>query len=587
MSPCNFTHSSGAARGLTCLDALTRELMRVTFCLAWLVAQAAHAQPAPDAGALDQQRRRDAEQQQLRTAPQRDVTPDRPAQDQGKRRGEVLLSVREFRFVGNTLIPLAELQVAVAPYIGPGKSLDQLQAAADAVAAFYRARGWLARVFLPKQDVTEGVVTIEIVEARFGTLRLQGADVPRLPQKLIEAMVSAQQATGAPLNLDAVDRAVLLVDDLPGVGASSKLEAGEQSGQTNLVMELKREPVLRGEALLDNFGATSTGESRANLNLTAANPLGLADLWTTALMKSQGSQSARLAGSLPVGAHGARLGANVSMLDYKVIGGEFQAAQAMGAATSAGMELLHPLVRSQSLNLQAQGGIESRRYRNEVAGAVTSDYELRLWSATLSGNSFDRLGAGGVNSFLIGLTFGDVDLQGSPNQAQDAASARTAGRYTKWRLSVARQQAFNEEFSALVSLQAQGANKNLDSSERLYLGGPYGVRAHSASQGAGDSGSLVNIELRYRLSPQWSALTFYDHGRVKVYHDAAFTQGTVPLRISLQGLGLGLNWVGPDGWAARMSWARPMGDDHSTTPGGKSVPVKFSDQFWLVLSKGF
>jgi len=30
-----------------------------------------------------------------------------------------------------------------------------------------------------------------------------------------------------------------------------------------------------------------------------------------------------------------------------------------------------------------------------------------------------------------------------------------------------------------------------------------------------------------------------------------------------------------------------MGDDHSTTPGGKSVPVKFSDQFWLVLSKGF
>ncbi|MFY7941624.1 MAG: ShlB/FhaC/HecB family hemolysin secretion/activation protein, partial [Burkholderiaceae bacterium] len=55
---------------------------------------------------------------------------------------------------------------------------------------------------------------------------------------------------------------------------------------------------------------------------------------------------------------------------------------------------------------------------------------------------------------------------------------KTAGSFNKVRVNGTWQQALTTETSAFVSYTAQLTDKNLDSSERMQLGGMNGVRAY-------------------------------------------------------------------------------------------------------------
>jgi hemolysin activation/secretion protein len=90
------------------------------------------------------------------------------------------IAVTAFRFAGNRLLAEETLQSAVQPYIGRTVGFTELQEASQAVTAAYRAAGWMARAYLPSQDVTEGIVTLQVVEAVFGGARLEGAAPTRV-----------------------------------------------------------------------------------------------------------------------------------------------------------------------------------------------------------------------------------------------------------------------------------------------------------------------------------------------------------------------------------------------------------------------
>jgi len=90
---------------------------------------------------------------------------------QGK--GERLF-VRKLIVSGNTLIDTSTLQEALAPYEGRSLTLSDLQSAASAVALAYRKVGLMASCLIPKQEVTGGVVHLQVAEARFGGAVVDG-----------------------------------------------------------------------------------------------------------------------------------------------------------------------------------------------------------------------------------------------------------------------------------------------------------------------------------------------------------------------------------------------------------------------------
>lgn len=552
--------------------------------LAGALGGTASAQSTPDAGQLMQQNQRNKAADLPRKGAGTELSA--PPATLGMASGATV-AVKSFRFQGNALLSDAQLQRTVTGYLDRKLDFKELQEVTALVSKRYMAEGRLARAFLPAQDVTDGQVTIQILEARYGGAQVeQGGQ--RLSPDQARAMMEQGQVRGQALDLVALDRALLLVSDLPGVKASASLVPGSAPGETAVVLNLRDQDLLTGQVSLDNSGTRSTGALRANAILSWNSAMGIGDHWTAQFSQNQGSSFVRLGASMPVGPQGARVGLTGSALRYHLVGSDFDALNARGTASSLGLEASYPLIRSRERNLALQGAYESKHLRNKANGADISDYKSDGLTLGLAGNQFDDLGGGGATTAYFGVQFGKLDLGGSPSEPLDTAGPRAAGSFHKLRYQLSRQQTLAAGVSGYVSLQGQWANRNLDSSERFYLGGPQAVRAYPVNEGGGAIGQLVNAELRWRLDDGWRVTGFVDWGHIKTNVDANFTGATSPNTYSLKGAGLSVDFAGPNGLDASLIWARRIGDNPMADARGRDLDGSLErNRFWLLVSQQF
>jgi hemolysin activation/secretion protein len=174
-------------------------------------------------------------------------------------------------------------------------------------------------------------VTIAIVEAVFGQARITGPTSKRLGAQTVLDIFGRQQQSGQFLSMTALERALLLADDLPGVSVSGTLAAGQQNGQTDLLVQLADEPWLSGNVSADNTGSVSTGSLRSQAAISLSSPSGRGDAANLSLMSAQGTRYGRVGYSLPLGSDGWRMGANASRLDYELISEAYKSLNASGS----------------------------------------------------------------------------------------------------------------------------------------------------------------------------------------------------------------------------------------------------------------
>jgi hemolysin activation/secretion protein len=546
-------------------------IARLLLVLAVPVTSVSLAQTPPDAGALQQQIERERQQQ----LPRR-IAPDKPATPAVlPPLAGIVVTVKQFRFVGNTLLSAEQLAPAVAPFLDRPLDYNQLQAAAAAVAETYRAAGWVVRAYLPQQDIKDGIVTLQIIEAVFGGVKLEGRATRVAGEQLLRN-VSARQAGGAPLNADALDRALLLADDLPGVTVAGSLATGAAEGQTDLILKIADEPLLTGEAGLDNTGSRSTGSERFTASLNANSPFGLGDLLSSNLIHTRGSDYLRLAYTIPVGGDGWRLGVNASGLRYKLIVAPYNPSTDKGTSSTLGLEASYPLIRSRLANLYLNLAYDHKAFDNQFGGATTTRYTVDDSSVTLNGNLFDNWGGGGANSASLAWVEGRQDL-GTLNISENA---KLDGRFSKLRYSLSRQQVITDSLALFALLAGQEAGKALDSSEKFYLGGSGGVRAYPSSEGGGDSGVMSNLELRWKLPAGFLLTGFYDAGHIR-NHDGSPSYG-------LKGAGAALAWQGDAGLNLKAVWARRIGTNPNPTASGNDQDGSLDkNRLWLSASLPF
>jgi hemolysin activation/secretion protein len=136
----------------------------------------------------------------------------------------------------------------------------------------------------------------------------------------------------------------------------------------------------------------------------------------------------------------------------------------------------------------------------------------------------------------------------TPNDAVlDSFTARAAGDYKKLNMAFSRLQQLGGGYSLLGAVNAQYADKNLDASEKMSLGGSNGVRAYPAGEAAGDQGILARLELRKTLGVFGNSIVegalFADAGRVTVNKKPWDNSEN---RASRYGYGVGLNVYNKD-----------------------------------------
>lgn len=542
------------------------------------------AQTQPDAGSLRQQ----IEQQRSLPMPPAAPLPRVALPPEIQSLAGIKVRTKAFRFAGNTLLGSEQLAQAVADFASRELDFSGLQRAADAVAAAYREAGWIVRVYLPEQDASEGVITLQVVEARFAGVRFEGKPSQRVMRTELQTWFQARQAEGAFLNANDLDRALLLADDLPGVSVAGTLAPGASDGETALALQTTDEPFLYGDIGLDNTGARSTGSNRVTANMNINSPGGRGELVSLNALHTEGSDYGRVALTVPDGYNGLRLGVSASSMSYRVVGGssEITRLQIQGRSSSMGLDWSYPLVRSRLHNLYFSGGLDNKAFYSENTNKNTSDpksysdYESNSLRMGLSGNRFDDLAGGGANSASLQMLWGSLTSMRAHSQLDSIDRS-----YRKINYSASRQQTVTADHSLLLSLQGQHATQVLDSSEKFYIGGASTVRAYPVSELGGERGQVLSAEWRWRLNPAWVLSAFADQGRVVSLPATSSDQRT---SLTLRGHGLSASWQGPAGISTRLTWARRDGVNPKPTQAGTDSDGTLKlNRIWFTASVPF
>ena len=340
------------------------------------------AQTTPDAGSLVQQVPRSG--LLPRASAPTDSAPPSATRPQGR-----TVRVTAFQIQGNTLLSTEQLMPSLAPYLNQSLDLAQLEQAAQAVARRYREAGWVVSAYLPAQDITPGLVRIQVEEAKLGALRLGAAEGLRGPQAQAQSYFDALLAPGQPLNADAVERAQRLSSELLGLEVSTTFKKSQTAGATDLDVGLRDKPLLATDLFADNHGARSTGRARLNAMLEWRNPVGGGDIWNMALMHTEGSDSARLGVGLPVGSAGWRVGASLSHYRFHLVSPEFAALDITGSVQSLGLEAAYPLVRQRESSLSLLLNADHKSMDNRSHGQLTSQARTQAATVALQGRQSD------------------------------------------------------------------------------------------------------------------------------------------------------------------------------------------------------
>lgn len=491
--------------------------------------------------------------------------------------------VTSIRISGNTLFDTPTLHALVADAEGKRFTLSQLNELAARITDYYRSHGYpLARAIIPAQVIREGVVTIEVIEVRYGKISLENSS--RVNDPLLQDTLAADLQGGAPIEQKSLDRTLLLLSDIPGVAMSSTLRPGEIVGTSDLLVTTTSSgPFVTGNAMLDNYGNRHTGRPRLGLTVNFNNPLHHGDMLSlSGLSSGSGLNYGRIAYESLLNGRGTRLGGSYSALRY-ILGSPLTALNAHGTAEVGSLWTRHPLVRSREFNVYGQIQHDRLQLRDRIdATAIRTDRTLTSWTASVSGDARDALLAGAINTWNVSWTTGRIDFDDAPAQLADAATARTKGAFSKRNVSLARLQGLSEKSNLYFSLSGQWANGNLDASKKMIAGGPYTVRAYDMGAVSGDTGYLGTAELRYDLGAavggKWQAVAFVDSAHVTVNKNV-WVAGTNSATLS--GAGAGLQWGGPYQWSARTYVATPIG----------SIPALVvstaSTRAWVEIGKGF
>lgn len=490
--------------------------------------------------------------------------------------------VNELRLTGITVFAPGEL-LAVAQF-KPGEelTLSDLRAMAARITEHYRQNGYfVARAFLPAQDITNRVVTIEIREGQYGQIALRNTSQLHddVASRLLKGLDGGSVITLAPL-----ESRLLQLSDLPGVDVTSTLAPGAALGTSDLFVDIAPGRALTGSIDADNAGNPYTGEYRLGAAINLNNPLGRGDQASLRLLTSgQGLQYGRLAYQVPFGR--ATLGASYSHLNYE-LGEQFELLDAHGTAQVASVFGTLNLIRSRASNLYAGLAFERRTFRDEIdLFSSVTDKQADVAIASLQGNRVDDFGGGGVSSFFVAVSAGSLDIQTPAALAVDQATARANGSYSKLWFNLARDQRLSERVSVRASVSGQLASKNLDQSEKMVLGGMDAVRAYPQGEAFGDQGYVASLEGRWlleRLSQQVPGqvhlLGFVDSGRVTIDKNPWFLGDNTR---NLSSIGLGLGWEDPGNFLVRTYYARKLGGEEAI-----SAPDK-DGRFWIQAIKYF
>ncbi|NTW51357.1 MAG: ShlB/FhaC/HecB family hemolysin secretion/activation protein [Chlorobiaceae bacterium] len=529
--------------------------------------------------------------------PQRELPGNLPPREQEKplitseADPAVQVTVKGFRFENfQGLSTDAELQAVVAGSVGKTLNAAELKAVVGKVTAFLRSKGWVvAHAYLPSQELGSGIVTIGIVQGKSdGSIMINRNSSVRIRESRLQCIADSGVTPGEPISQDRLERAILLENDLPGVTAKAEIAPGTTPGTSAVRFNVSEGAPVTGTIWSDNQGNRYTGAWRGNGLVSINDPFHYGDQITVLYTGAAGLNQGKIGYSFPLGCNGLRGNLSWTGMNYK-LQEELKSLDYKGDSSVIAGGLSYPLVKNRTTTVLLGIDYADKHLTDSQNGNGLRDKTVKVGNLSLSALHFDNWLGGGSTSAKLGLSHGDFH-ESNPLAIIDANLSGTQGGFTTMTAGLSRLQRVADRVTLNLSWSSQYAFDNLDSSERFFLGGPDGVRAYAVGEASGDSGHLLNADLRYQLPVPagWGKMQiggFYDAGHITINTNrfaGDVVSATNKNEYWLQGAGVSMNWQIAGNYVIRGSWAHTIGDNAGRSALGLNSDGKSNNsRFWL------
>ena len=433
--------------------------------------------------------------------------------------GEQTVQIKNFQFSGNKLLTDQELQSIVEKWKGRTLTFEDLQNVITDIQEYYSSKNRIGKALLPEQEIKDGIVSIKIIEGVLGDVVVeQTSPKPRMAVETVKKYFKGEKDS-AYIDTKDLQRKIFILNDLAGVNATGTYEQGKKEGESNFKVTLQDTPFFKGEVVAANYGSKSTGSNQALANLSFNNISGIGDLFTVNGIKSSGSDYVQGSYAVPILYDGLKLALNASKLNYQTLSSFSSTNQSKGDAKTYAANFTYPVFRTDRASVNAKVGYETKDYLNTnvLTAATISDYKIDNMIAGLNGFLYNNDQSS--ISYNANVTFGRLKINDAAQETSDNTSAKTKGSFEKLAFNISRNQTLPnlKNTNWLISVDGQTANKNLNSSEQMSLGGPYAVRAYPTGQGSGSQGVILKTELQYPYDKNLTFGPFLDIGFIKQY----------------------------------------------------------------------
>lgn len=259
-----------------------------------------------------------------------------------------------------------EIDKIVQKIKGKNIHFEQLEDAVRQINSLYASKGYVtARAFLPTQTVEKGVVKIELIEGKVGTIKVNGNRWTR--SSYINKRLGTR--TGEIFNVALLEKDIIRFNRYnDGVKLNANLFPGKVDGTTDIVIDAEETFPYHITGLLDNAGRNTIGEVRGGLMLNADSLFGVRDKFTAGAYKSQGSLTPYADYNIPVNKYDGRVGGTFSMSRSEIIKGPYTMFNIASRSYNYALYYTHPLIRKQYFELNGYAGINYKQATTSFDG---------------------------------------------------------------------------------------------------------------------------------------------------------------------------------------------------------------------------
>jgi len=413
--------------------------------------------------------------------------------------------IREYRVNGAHHLTPLEIENAVYPFLGPGRTAQDVEGARAALAKMYEAKNYTSvSVVIPQQTGARGIVYLQVNEMPVGRLRVEGSryfDINAIKRQV------PSLAEGSLIDFAQAQKELIGLNQLPDRRITPVIQSGVVPGTMDVDLDVKDTLPLHGSVELNNRYSADTPSLRLDASLSYDN------LWqlghsigasmqvspqdTSKVQVFTGFYTARFPGleNVSLTLQGTVQNSKVSTLGSVDVNGK---------GDIAGLRLNFKLPTLDDYFQNFTFGIDYKAFEQTVrVGAATTATETPTTYLPLT---LDYSGTWVGNKFLT-----DLDLQvvfnirgiGSTAQQFDDNRYESDRNFIYFRGDVAQTQDLPYDLQLYGKIAGQVSDSPLINSEEFSAGGLDTVRGYLESTVLGDDAAVFNFEFRSPSLLSW------------------------------------------------------------------------------------